>query len=291
MSAAMIPVTGRLNTSRLTSAALTRSGSATRAASVTAPCTSTAAFSTFSASSVSSSSRLSLAIVAAALSAACVGLYQLGPASNDATPVQPSSPGSPGLSPDRFTPLTLKSVQPYNHNSQIYTFQLPDPSSFLNLPVSSCIMLRGKGADGKEVTRPYTPIDTHRRGEVVLLIKSYDKGNLSKYVTQLKPGDTLDFKGPMAKLKYEANSKKKVGMLAGGSGITPMLQVLEEIARNPKDRTQAHLVFANVGSRDILLKETLDALAQQHPNIKVAQATTRDVAVTHDAAPCQPTHR
>ena len=165
----------------------------------------------------------------------------------------------------------MTAVDRYNHNSAIYTFELPDANSYLNLPVSSCLMLRGKGADGKEAVRPYTPIDTHRKGEVVLLIKSYDKGNLSQYVRQLKPGQTLDFKGPMPKLKYEVNAKKRIGMLAGGTGITPMLQVLEEIARNPKDNTETHLVFANVSGKDILLKETLDALAQQHSNIKVAQ--------------------
>ena len=203
-------------------------------------------------------------------------LYQLSPAvHSDATPVQPAQPGSPGLSAKEFTPLKLKSVQPYNHNSSIYTFALPDPNSYLNLPVSSCVMLRCKGQDGKDVIRPYTPIDTHRKGEVVLLIKSYDKGNMSKAVTQLKPGQTLDFKGPMSKLKYEPNMKKKIGMLAGGTGITPMLQVLEEIARNPDDHTQTHLVFANVSGQDILLKETIDALAEQHPNITVTHTRTQ----------------
>ncbi len=32
-------------------------------------------------------------------------------------------------------------------------------------------------------------------------------------------------KGPFSKLKYTANMKKSIGMLAGGTGITPMLQV------------------------------------------------------------------
>ena len=30
--------------------------------------------------------------------------------------------------------------------------------------------------------------------------------------------------GPIIKLKYEANMKKSIGMVAGGTGITPMLQ-------------------------------------------------------------------
>jgi cytochrome-b5 reductase len=102
-------------------------------------------------------------------------------------------------------------VQRYNHNTAVYTFALPDADSFLNLPVSSCIMTRYKGEDGKDVVRPYTPIDTHRKGEIVLMIKTYPEGKMSQFVAHLKPGDTLDVKGPVPKLKYEANMKKKIG--------------------------------------------------------------------------------
>jgi len=38
-------------------------------------------------------------------------------------------------------------------------------------------------------------------------------------------GDTLAFKGPLPKYKYAPNIKKEIGMIAGGTGITPMLQV------------------------------------------------------------------
>ena len=37
------------------------------------------------------------------------------------------------------------------------------------------------------------------------------------------------------------------GMVAGGTGLTPMLQVIKEILRNPEDKTSVHLIFANNG--------------------------------------------
>ena len=43
--------------------------------------------------------------------------------------------------------------------------------------------------------------------------------------------------------------------IAGGSGLTPMLQVAQEITRNPEDKTEVTLVFANVSEDDILLKK------------------------------------
>ncbi len=43
-------------------------------------------------------------------------------------------------------------------------------------------------------------------------------------------------KGPFAKFAYTANQWDAVGMLAGGTGITPMYQLLTEILANPRDR-------------------------------------------------------
>ena len=211
--------------------------------------------------SESTLSRLSPCAVA--VPAAC---WQWSVALSEETPVPASSAG---MNPKDFTAMKLKRVQPYNHNTALYTFALPDASSSLELPVSSCIMLRCKGPDGKDVVRPYTPVDTHRKGELVLLIKAYPTGAMSQHLVQMRPGDSIDVKGPMPKLKYSANMKKNIGMIAGGTGITPMLQVLEEIAANPADKTRVHLVFANVSGRDVLMRETLDALVKRNPNVSV----------------------
>jgi cytochrome-b5 reductase len=88
---------------------------------------------------------------------------------------------------------------------------------------------------------------------------------MSKHIAGLKVGDTLDFKGPMPKLPYAANEFDAVGMVAGGTGITPMLQVLEKALADPADATTFALLFGNVTPDDILLKGRLDALAAAHP--------------------------
>lgn len=53
-------------------------------------------------------------------------------------------------------------------------------------------------------------------------------------------------------------------MLAGGSGITPMYQVLIHILKNPKDKTHVSLIYANVTPADILLRQDLDALSVKY---------------------------
>lgn len=88
-------------------------------------------------------------------------------------------------------------------------------------------------------------------------------------VDGVKAGDIVQMKGPWTKKKYTANMKKELGMIAGGTGITPMLQVCKRILENPEDKTQVTLLYANVTEKDILLREELDAMAAQHENFTV----------------------
>ena len=67
-------------------------------------------------------------------------------------------------------------------------------------------------------------------------------------------GDNVKVKGPFSKLPYTPNMKRHIGMIAGGSGITPMLQVLQQILSNPADTTEVSLVYANHSEDDIILK-------------------------------------
>ena len=53
-------------------------------------------------------------------------------------------------------------------------------------------------------------------------------------------------------------------MIAGGTGITPMLQIIRAAMKNPLDLTKINLIYANVNEEDILLKKELDELAQTY---------------------------
>lgn len=99
-------------------------------------------------------------------------------------------------------------------------FDLEDPKQELALPVASAILVRAPGEDGKPVVRPYTPLAGDDKGHFDLLVKYYDQGKMSKYIHNLKPGQTLDVKGPLPKIAYAPNKWKSIGMIAGGTGRT-----------------------------------------------------------------------
>lgn len=127
----------------------------------------------------------------------------------------------------------------------------------------------------KEVVRSYTPISSDENpGHFDLLIKSYPTGNISKHMASMKIGQTLKVKGPKGAMVYTPNLVRHLGMIAGGTGITPMLQIIRAIIRNrPRnggsDTTEVDLVFANVNQEDILLREDLDALVKDDDGFRV----------------------
>jgi len=178
------------------------------------------------------------------------------------------------LVPDKWVEFKLQDTARVSHNTQLFRFSF-DPTQKLGLDIASCILTRaplGQDAEGKPkfVIRPYTPIsDPQSKGYFDLLIKVYPEGKMSQHFASLKPGDVVEVKGPIEKLRYTPNMKKHIGMIAGGTGITPMLQVIEAILRNPDDKTQISLLYANVSPDDILLKQKLDILATSHPNLKI----------------------
>jgi cytochrome-b5 reductase len=90
-------------------------------------------------------------------------------------------------------------------------------------------------------------------------------GNISRAMAALVPGSTIKVKGPKGQMKYTPNIVRELGMLAGGTGITPMLQIIRAILRNPQDKTRVSLIYANVTTDDILLWNDLEQLAIDYP--------------------------
>ncbi|GAB4832883.1 NADH-cytochrome b-5 reductase-like protein [Ancistrocladus abbreviatus] len=184
------------------------------------------------------------------------------------------------LNPGKWLQFKLHETTNVSHNTKLFRFAF-DPSVELGLHVASCIVTRaplGEDSEGQPnyVIRPYTPIsDPEAKGYFDLLIKIYPEGKMTQHFATLKPGDIVEVKGPVEKLRYAPNMKKHIGMIAGGTGIAPMLQVIEAVLKNPDDTTKVSLLFANVSPDDILLKQKLDMLAATHPNFKVYYTVDR----------------
>ncbi|CAI6095023.1 unnamed protein product [Clonostachys chloroleuca] len=163
-----------------------------------------------------------------------------------------------------------------SHNVVICRFKLPQSNQTLGLPIGQHLsigaILTQPDGNTKEFIRSYTPISkSHEAGYFEILVKSYPKGNVSKHIASLELGDKIRVRGPKGAFLYTPNMVRHIGMVAGGSGITPMLQVIQAVlgGRSSGDTTEIDFIFANVGLEDILLKERLDALAEMDQGFRV----------------------
>ena len=146
-------------------------------------------------------------------------------------------------------------------------------------------------SNGKGVQRSYTPISGDETpGEVTFCIKIYkanehpkfpNGGQMSQHLDSLKIGDTIEMRGPKGHMEYkgkgsftvkllrkplESRKAKHFGMIAGGTGITPMLQVIHAIVRDPNDEVKVSLIYANQTEDDILVREELESLVKDYPD-------------------------
>ena len=109
-----------------------------------------------------------------------------------------------------------------------------------------------------------------------------DGGKMTQYLENLPLGDTIDVRGPSGLLIYNGKgvfdikedkkgpskevTVKQVSMIAGGTGITPMLQLVRAVFRDPADDTCLSLLFANQTEEDILLRNELEEVQKKHPD-------------------------
>lgn len=155
--------------------------------------------------------------------------------------------------------------------SSVLRFSLPDQSQPLNLSTCACILAKAKTANAPEaVIRPYTPISTnHQVGSFDLLVKNYeDKGTMSKHLCQdMVVGDSVDFKHIDFNVKIQAPfPHKRVAMIVGGTGLTPMIQALHAILGSdaPVAQESVAMLYGSRDSSDILGKDLLDVWAKEH---------------------------
>ena len=202
--------------------------------------------------------------------------------------------GLPKVLPvDDFEPFPLIRKEILSHDTCRFTLGLP-PGHVLGLPIGQHISLKFTNPKtGKAVQRSYTPVTNDTvSDEVQLVIKVYrpappkfpDGGLMSQHLDSLKIGDTILVKGPKGHLHYKGRGKfstkplgkpleerscRYIGMMAGGTGITPMLQILQAVLVHPEycdSKTQVKLIYANQTPDDILVRTELEDLAKQFPD-------------------------
>jgi len=171
---------------------------------------------------------------------------------------------------DKWQHFELVEKESVTHNTRRFKFKLDSPTTRFGLPCGSHVMIK---VSGNKIERPYTPTSSDDDlGFFELVVKIYQDGKLTPDLDKLNVGDYVQARGPLGMIHYKEPNLfiqnprsrkipcKQINMVAGGTGITPMLQVVTEIVKNPEDNTRCSLIFGNISADDILCQKELDDL-------------------------------
>ena len=148
-----------------------------------------------------------------------------------------------------------------------------------SLPTGSHVKIRVGGEGGPE--RSYTPI-RFNGGVCELMIRVYPDGELTPRLHFVREGDMVEMKGPTGIHRYGEwgagtfkNGRKaiegvrRIGMISGGTGVTPMMQVINHIRADSGDGTEACLLSFNTGEGEIMMESELREIDDGDENISV----------------------
>lgn len=188
------------------------------------------------------------------------------------------------LHPKKWKEVVLVDIKDVSANVKIFRFSFPDQEQELGLPFGQHVYVRLRrkiagSAQGQLVQRAYTPLLERRaKGFIDLLIKIYypndefpDGGCMTLGFSELVLGDVVELKGPIGHFTWKGKGMitlhdqekhvTEVGLVCGGSGITPILQILQAILTDDDCYTKVWVLDVNRFLEDILCREQLDQLA------------------------------
>jgi ferredoxin-NADP reductase len=130
--------------------------------------------------------------------------------------------------------------------------------------------------DGYQAQRSYSIASAPEDGRIELLVERLEDGEVSPYLTdELRIGDKLELRGPIGGwFTWEAKNSGPLLLVAGGSGIVPLIAMVRHRAAAKSD-APTRLLYSSRYYEEIIYREELDRLAAGDGRLEVIQALTR----------------
>jgi ferredoxin-NADP reductase/ferredoxin len=191
---------------------------------------------------------------------------------------------------------TVEVVEPLTHDITRLVLRAPGfaftPGQYVDLHVP--------GSDGS-LRRSFSMANLPGTDRIELIIKRYPGGRLSGMLEgQIKPGDELGYTGPYGSLRAR-ESDAPILMIAGGSGIAPVLSLLREFARQECSRpvrffygarTESDLFhtgeIAALPLADFVFTPVVERFVHEAVDEYLAEVSRSEVPQAHDVYMCGP---
>jgi ferredoxin-NADP reductase len=162
---------------------------------------------------------------------------------------------APRRAPLTWRVATVARSQPETPSATTLILDVPDWPGHL---AGQHVDVRLTAGDGYQAERSYSiasaPLDPH----LAITIERIDDGEVSPYLTdELRPGDQLELRGPIGGyFTWEAADGGPLLLLAGGSGLVPLMAMLRHRAAAASDAAATMLVSAR-SWEDVLYRDEL----------------------------------
>ena len=128
---------------------------------------------------------------------------------------------------------TVTAVEALTHDIRRLEMEVTEPSDFSFL-AGQYVDVWIPGDD--EARRSFSMANMPGDGRIELIIKRYEGGRFSSMLDgEINPGDELRFTGPYGAFHLRG-SERPILMVAGGSGMAPILSLLRSLAEQESDR-------------------------------------------------------
>ena len=172
---------------------------------------------------------------------------------------------------------TVKAIKQETAKAKSFTLTLPNWTPHR---AGQHYDIRLTAADGYQAQRSYSIASApERSGEVDLTIEKIADGEVSPYMHDvLVPGDLIEVRGPIGGyFVWEARTHDPVALIAGGSGVVPLMSMLRHRAAAGAN-VPARLLYSSRAREDVIYYDELERLRAAPNGPVVSHADPRPTA-------------
>jgi ferredoxin-NADP reductase len=137
--------------------------------------------------------------------------------------------------------------------------------------------LRLTAEDGYQAQRSYSIASAPGAPAVELTVERLEDGEVSPYLTDVvREGDRIEVRGPIGGyFAWTPEDPRPLGLVAGGSGIVPLMAMLRHRAAAGA-RQPARLLYSARSAQELIYRAELEELARADASLSVALTLTRE---------------
>lgn len=166
-----------------------------------------------------------------------------------------------------FHSLTVANVEPETRDAVTITFAIPEAlrNDYAFRPGQHLTLKARLG--GEELRRCYSICRSRSPSEISVAVKAIDGGRFSSYAQRdIQQGMALEVMVPQGHFGYQPQAERQAEYLAiaAGSGITPMMAIIEATLATETD-SRFTLIYGNRSSHSMMFRQALADLKDRYP--------------------------